>query len=90
MNRSLPRVRVEFYGLARLRAGQPGFMVEAGTVGAALAAVEAVCPDLKVVLEGRVSPFYLVSVRGEQFTTELSQSLGVGDCLIIFGADAGG
>lgn len=90
MTGSAPLVRVEFYGLARLQAGVTGFLVEAATVGEALVAVEATCPALKVVRDGWLSPYYLVSVGGGSFTADLRAPCRAGDTLIIVGADAGG
>lgn len=86
----LPRVRVEFYGLARLRASRKEFHVDAVTVGVALAVVDERCPELRVLSEGRISAVYIVSVNGEEFTTDTRRELKPGDELLIFGADAGG
>ncbi|MBX9626947.1 MAG: hypothetical protein K2X82_24310 [Gemmataceae bacterium] len=80
-------VRVEFYGLARLRAGVAGAAVEAATVADALAAA---CPGLAVVRAGRVAPEYLLSVGGGRFTTNPDDALAAGDTLLVLGADAGG
>src|SRR5205085_231141 len=65
-----PRVRVELYGLARLRAGRKELPVRAATVGEALATADAACPELRVLCDGRIAASYLVSVNGEQFTTD--------------------
>jgi molybdopterin converting factor small subunit len=86
----VPRVGVEFYGLARLRAGRKELDVGAATLGEALAAADAGCPKLRALSEGRVSATYLVSVNGEQFTTDTRLALQGGDAVLIFGADAGG
>jgi molybdopterin converting factor small subunit len=83
-------VRIEFYGLARLRAGRKEFVVSAATVGAALAATDDACPELRALCGGRISASYLVSTDGEQFTTDTQRVLSDGDALLIFGADAGG
>jgi len=90
MTGSVPRVRVEFYGLARQRAGCAGVSVEAATLGAALLAVEAQCPELRPTRNGAPSPEYLLSIGGTRFTADLTASLTDGDCLLILGADAGG
>jgi hypothetical protein len=90
MTGSVPQVRIEFYGLARLRAGSAAFMVEASTVGEALAAVDAAFPGLNVVRSGCVSPYYLVALGGREFTADPTRRLAVGDSLVILGADAGG
>ncbi len=83
-------VRVEFYGLARLRAGRAELPVEAATVGAALVAADAACPGLRVLRDTGLSPEYLVSVGGRRFTADLTESLTGGEPLLVFGADAGG
>ena len=86
----MPRVRIEFYGLARLRAGRAEMHSVAETLGEALAAADAACPELRVLAEGKVSPHYLVSVGGRRFTAELGEVLADGDDVLILGADAGG
>jgi molybdopterin converting factor small subunit len=62
----------------------------AETVGVALTAADAACPELRVLTGGRVSPHYLVSVGGRRFTAELGEVLADGDDVLVFGADAGG
>jgi molybdopterin converting factor small subunit len=86
----MSRVRVEFYGLARLRAGRAELVVGAATVRDALAAAQAACPGLIVLRDTGLSPEFLVSVGGTRFTTDLDQPLADGDSLLILGADAGG
>jgi molybdopterin converting factor small subunit len=86
----MSRVRVEFYGLARLRAGRAELTAEAGTVREAIAAAEAACPGLRVLRDNRVSPEYLVSLGGARFTADPDESLADGEAVLVFGADAGG
>lgn len=86
----MSRVRVEFYGLARLRAGVAELAVEAGTVREALAAAQAACPGLRVLRDNRVSPEYLVSVGGTRFTADPDEPLADSDTVLVLGADAGG
>lgn len=86
----MPVVRVEFYGLARLRAQRADMRVEAATVGAALAAADAACPELRALRDNRLSPEYRLSVGGTHFTEDLAEALGESDALIVLGADAGG
>jgi molybdopterin converting factor small subunit len=83
-------VKVEFYGLARLRAGRAELWVEANTLGAALAAADAACPGLRCVRDAAVSSEYLVSLGGTRFTGDLSERLPAGGCVLLLGADAGG
>lgn len=84
------RVRVEFYGLARRRAGRAELVVEAGTVRAALEAVGVACLGLTAIRDNRLSPEFLVSVGGTRFTADLDEPLADGAALLILGADAGG
>ena len=86
----MPTVRVEFFGLARLRAGRAELVAEAATVGEALAAADAACPGLRVVRGAGLSPEYLVSVGGKRFTADPAEPLTGGEQLLVLGADAGG
>lgn len=82
-------VRVEFYGLARLRAGVAELTVQAATVRAALEAIQVACPQLQVLRGTAVSPEFLVSVDGGRFVTDPDTPL-VGGSLLVLGADVGG
>ena len=86
----MPHIRVEFYGLARLRAGVTELAVEAATIRAALTAASAACPGLRVLGGDRVSPEFLISLNGVRFAPALDEPLGDGESLLILGADAGG
>jgi molybdopterin converting factor small subunit len=79
-------VEVEFYGLARRRAGVAGTAVAADTVRAALAEVARAFPALND-LHGN---HFLVSINGERFVADVNEPLLAGSRLIIFSADAGG
>lgn len=85
----MSRVRVEFYGLARLRAGIAETSVVAATVGEALEAV-AEATRLRAISGDAVAREFLVSLGGTRFTTDLDHPLADGDSLLILGADAGG
>ncbi len=86
------QVRVEFYGVPRLRAGCAAQTVNAGTVAEALAAIARECPHLADLLEpdGRLAEQYLLSLNGEEFVAELDRELLPGDRLLLLSADAGG
>lgn len=86
----MPTVRVEFYGLARSRAGTATVTVTAATVGEALEAVAVACPGLQMLRAPQVSPHYLVALGGERFATNPDRQLVEGDSLLVLGADAGG
>jgi molybdopterin converting factor small subunit len=79
-------VEVEFYGLARRRAGVAGTAVAAGTVRAALAEVARAFPALND-LAGK---HFLVSINGERFVADGDEPIPDGSRLLIFSADAGG
>ena len=79
-------VEVEFYGLARRRAGVAGTALTAGTVRAALAEVAQALPGLND-LTGK---HFLVSMNGERFVADVEESIPNRSRLLIFSADAGG
>ena len=83
-------VRVEFYGLARLRGGRTLLLVDATTIGAALASADAACPELRSRTDSGLSPEYRVSVGGRYFTDNLDDLLADGESILVLGADAGG
>jgi molybdopterin converting factor small subunit len=86
----MPLVIVEFYGLARQRAGRAEVHLEAATIGSALAAAAAACPNLHAICDNRLSAEYRLSVGGKFFTENLAEPLHDGDALLLLGADAGG
>jgi molybdopterin converting factor small subunit len=85
-------VVVEFYGVARLRAGRELLLVKAETVRDALQATVHACPELVGLLSslGELHPQYLISVNGQRFLNELDRSLTDGDQVLLLGADSGG
>lgn len=90
MTGSLPRVKVEFYGLARLRAGRVEFWTQACTLGAVLAAADVACVNLHAMRDNALSPEYLVSLGGRRFTRDVNEPLEEGTAILLLGADAGG
>jgi molybdopterin converting factor small subunit len=87
-----PIITVEFYGVPRARAGRREVRVTAATAEEALAAVTAVCPALASVWgeDGQLNPHFLLSLDGERFVTDLTQTLKAGDRLVLLSADTGG
>lgn len=85
-------MRVEFFGVARARAGAEAVEVEASTLGAALAEAAAACPGLvpDVVRDGRLSEHFVASLNGDRFVSDLALELGPRDTLLVLGAQAGG
>ena len=58
----MPLIVVEFYGLARQRAGRAELQLEAATIGMVLAAADAACPGLRALGDNGLSPEYRLSV----------------------------
>jgi hypothetical protein len=87
-----PVVTVEFYGVPRARAGRREVRVTAATAAEALAGVARVCPSLARICgeNGQLDPQFLLSLDGECFVTDLTQTLESGDRLVLMSADAGG
>src|SRR5437762_3091778 len=86
-----PPVTIEFYGMARRRAGRADMRVRATTVAEALAGVTRECSGLAGLLDaGRLSPHYLVSVNAGPFLTELNAELTAEDHILVLSADSGG
>lgn len=85
-------VLVEFYGVARLRAGRAFLAVPAGTVVEVLQRVELACPDLAGLVQPdqRLAGRYLLSLDGRQFLDSLERAIHAGDRLLVLSADAGG
>ena len=85
-------VRIEFYGIARRRAGVPSIEVEATTLTEALHAAAVALPDFADdCLDGdRLRPDYLANVNGREFTSGSKTPLQDGDTVLILSADAGG
>ena len=85
-------VRVEFYGLARQRAGTASIDVDATTVGSALRrAAEQVPSFAAACIEGgRLAAGYLANVNGRAFTSDALFPVSDGDVVLILSADAGG
>jgi molybdopterin converting factor small subunit len=85
-------VRIELFGVPRLRAERDAFTVEADTLGGALVALERACPALtpSVVHAGHLGSAYLIALNGRQFTSDPATALSDGDVLVLVAAQAGG
>lgn len=85
-------VRIELFGVPRMRAGVDLVEVEAASIGEALRALVVACPvlDRGVVVDGALSRCYLVAVNGLQMTSDPGTALRDGDVLVLLSADAGG
>jgi len=93
---STPRAGVEvvfeLYGVARLRSGREEVPVQGNTLGEALEALEAACPELSGTLlqQGRLTEHARLSVNGRAFVSDPARPLTAGDRLILISAAAGG
>lgn len=85
-------MRIELFGVPRLRAGTDGLDVEAETLGEAFAALGRAHPELSpwVVETNQLKPHYLVAVNGLQLTRDPDTRLNAGDVVSILSAEAGG
>ena len=85
-------IRIELFGVPRLRAGVGAVSFEAANVGQALAGLAAACPPLagSVVINGGVHPAYRLSLNGNRFITDPATPLADGDSLLLLAADVGG
>jgi molybdopterin converting factor small subunit len=85
-------IRVELFGVPRLRARTGCLEVEAASVGEALRALAGACPALDgTVIHGRgVHPAYRLNLNGERFVESAEMPLNDGDTLLLLAADVGG
>ena len=88
-----PRVRVELFGVPRLRAGVSQLAVEAADIGEALRALSRACPSLLgsvLTSAGSLRSAYTLNINGQRFTSDPSTLLRDGDSLILLAVDVGG
>lgn len=85
-------IRLEFYDLARARAGKAFLDVDAATLGGALRAAAAACPGLvpDVVRGDALADHFRASRNGHAFVEDPATSLADGDTVLILSAQAGG
>jgi molybdopterin converting factor small subunit len=85
-------VAVEFFGVARLRAGVDRVEVAAGTLGEVLRRVEASCPKMhgQLVVDGELAHGLLASLGGGQFIRKSEEILPSGITVLLIPADVGG
>ncbi|QDT35119.1 MoaD/ThiS family protein [Thalassoglobus polymorphus] len=88
----MPQIKVEFFGVPRLKAKVPFTHVEAGNVTEMLNALVREVPEFTqaCVDEGQLSSECLLSINGVQFTRDVSTPLREGDEVLILSADVGG
>lgn len=85
-------MRIELFGIARVRAGTDAVEVKALTVEDSLRALAKACPQLvpEVINDGRLTVHFLASLNGELFVSDPDRTLRPEDTLLILGAQAGG
>jgi molybdopterin converting factor small subunit len=85
-------VRIEFYGIPRRRAGVDSVDVDARSVAAALAALDARMPEFArtCLRDGRLRAGYIANLNGRTFLSDPHTPLHDGDALLILSTDAGG
>lgn len=86
-----PRVRLELFGIPRVRAGVAWLDVRAATLGESLQRGVEQAPGLAEIcsVEG-LRPGYAANLRGQRFITDPMTPLAEGDSLLILSADLGG
>jgi len=85
-------IRVEFFDVARARAGVASVEVEAATLGDALRAAAVLCPalDPEIVSDGALAPHWRASLDGERFLDDPDTPLPEGASVLVLSALAGG
>jgi molybdopterin converting factor small subunit len=85
-------VTVEFFGIARARAGVPSTVAYGNTLGELLLELSHRYPELAAsCLDGRqFRPGYAANLGGNRFVTDPSTQLAAGDTVLLLSLDAGG
>jgi sulfur-carrier protein len=89
-------IRVEFYGIARQRAGVGEVRLDLHADQAPLAEVlQQVAESLpalghELVIHGRLHESLMANLDGQRFVSDPATPIGDGQCLLILSADAGG
>ncbi len=88
----MPTVKVEFFGVPKLKANVPMTHVEAENVSDMLNELSRKLPEFgqACIKEGQLSTECLLSLNGVQFTRDVSIPLQEGDEVLILSADVGG
>jgi len=83
---------VEFYGIARERAGTAQATIEAATVQEAVQVLAEKFPRFaaECTENGQLSRHYIANINGERFVSDPATHLGAHDSLLIMSIDAGG
>ena len=90
------KIKVEFFGVPRLRAGVAEFFVDVAThqnrLGDVFMEIQRQLPGLatECFADGKIRKEYVVNVSGREFTRSLDRVVSPGDSLLIMSSDAGG
>ena len=90
------KICVEFYGVARQRAGVSKtcveFAADAATLGDVLSRLVGCFPALanECIDGGKLAAGYTVSIGGERFVRDPRTAVRDAECLLLLSADAGG
>jgi molybdopterin converting factor small subunit len=85
-------IRVEFYGIARRRAGVEFLESEGNTLGDVFDRLQVELPTFSAAClkNGQLQPGFLANVNGQTFSSKRETPLNDGDAVLILSADAGG
>jgi len=85
-------VTVEFFGIARQRAGAARVEIDAANIGEAFDRLTLEYPRWAdaCLADGRLKPLFLANLNSRTFVTNRNQRLRDGDHLLILAADVGG
>lgn len=88
----MPKVLVEFFGMARLHAGCAVLEVEAATTGEVLRKLAMCCPQLTntCLRDGGLAPGWLLNLDGQRFTRSMDEALTDGASVLLLSSDVGG
>lgn len=85
-------ITVEFFGIARRRAGVERLEIEAATLGETFDRLAERLPvwAAACLSDGHLAPTFLSNRNGNEFLSERNEPLHDGDSLLILSADVGG
>jgi molybdopterin converting factor small subunit len=85
-------IRVEFYGIARQRAGVEFLEVEGETLGDVYDQLHKQLPEFSAacLADGKLRSGFLANINGRTFASVRATPLESGDAVLFLSADAGG
>ena len=87
-----PTIRIEFFGVARMKAGVETAEIEAESVGELVAAMAVAFPQLNgaVIVDGRLHPAYMLMRGAAERLVDDETMLKPNDSILLLNLDAGG